>query len=117
LGYAFCEVVTAIVSSVDAFKRNRRAPTAESLIIGASHGPSACLLPLVMSQFKKRHPSVNPTLRTASSGEVEEWIVISKIDFGLVNNPSMSPLFQTEPYRCEQLVAFVNPSDPFAKKN
>jgi DNA-binding transcriptional LysR family regulator len=115
-GHALCEVVRAIVSSVDAFKKNHRAPTAESLIIGASHGPSACLLPLVMSQFKKRHPSVNLTLRTASSGEVEEWIVISKIDFGLVNDPSMSPLFQTEPYRCEQLVGFVTPGHPLAKK-
>ena len=115
-GYAFCEVVRAMVSSVDTFKRNHSGPTAESLIIGASHGPSACLLPLVMSQAKKRYPSVNPTLRTASSGEVEEWIVISKIDLGLVNDPSMSPLFQTEPYRCEQLVAFVTPGHPLAKK-
>jgi DNA-binding transcriptional LysR family regulator len=115
-GHALCEVIAAAVSSVDAFKKNHREPTTESLIIGASHGPSACLLPLVMSQFKKRHPSVNLTLRTASSGEVEEWIVISKIDFGLVNDPSMSPLFKTEPYRCEQLVAFVTPGHPLAKK-
>jgi DNA-binding transcriptional LysR family regulator len=115
-GHALCEVVRAIVSSVDTFKNNHRGPTAESLIIGASHGPSACLLPLVMSQFNKSYPSVNLTLRTASSGEVEEWIVTSKLDFGLVNDPSMSPWFHTEPYRCEQLVAFVTPGHPLAKK-
>jgi DNA-binding transcriptional LysR family regulator len=69
-----------------------------------------------VSQFKKSHPSVNPTLRTASSGEVEEWIMTSKVDLGLVNDPSMSPWFHTEPYRCEQLVAFVTPGHPLAKK-
>jgi DNA-binding transcriptional LysR family regulator len=115
-GYAFCEVIRAMVSSVDAFKRNHRAPTIESLIIGSSHGPSVSFLPLLVSQFKKRYPSVNPTLRTASSGEVEEWIMISKVDLGLVNDPSMSPWFHTEPYRCEQLVAFVTPGHPLAKK-
>jgi DNA-binding transcriptional LysR family regulator len=53
-GHAFCEVVAAIVLSVDAFKKNHRAPSAESLIIGGSHGPSVSLLPLLMSQFQKK---------------------------------------------------------------
>jgi DNA-binding transcriptional LysR family regulator len=54
-------------------------------------------------------------LRTASSVEIEEWIVMSKVDVGIINNPSMSPLFQTEPYRCEQLVAFATGKHPVAK--
>jgi DNA-binding transcriptional LysR family regulator len=89
------------------------------LIVGASHGPSASLIPSVLAAFKRTHPLVQVTLKTKDSRGVEQLLADSRVDLAVVTDVSQVknfPGFHIEPCRREQLVAFVSTKHPFAGK-
>jgi LysR family transcriptional regulator, transcriptional activator of the cysJI operon len=69
-----------------------------------------------MARFSKAYPSVKLTLRSGNSREIEEWIVASSVDLALINNPTKSPLLEIEPYRSDELIAFVPANHSLASK-
>jgi len=87
-----------------------------SLIVGGSHGPSVSLLPLLVAAFKEKHLHTRVLVRSRGSREIEQMLLVGKIEIGMVTRPSSSPLFTTTPYRKEKLVAFVSAKHPLANR-
>ena len=91
-------------------------PSQESITIAASYRASKYLLPVLMTEFSKKHPSANLTLRTRSSREIEKLLLESKVDLAITTNPTVGLLsFFTEPYCKERLTAFVAANHPLAQ--
>lgn len=86
----------------------------ETLRLGASHGPSAGLLPSVMAQFQKLYPSVGFKLYTGTSSEIEDLLLKEKIDIAITSNVSRHPSFQSIHLRNETLCVFVPTTHPLA---
>jgi DNA-binding transcriptional LysR family regulator len=121
-GRLFRLEVEEILRRVDSLEKKFRpqpSPSAGRLVIGASHGPSASLIPSVLTTFKRIHPHVQVTLKTKDSRGMEQLVAESRVELAVVTDVSQvenSPQFCIEPCRQEQLVAFVSTKHPFARK-
>jgi DNA-binding transcriptional LysR family regulator len=121
-GRLFRLEVDEILRRIDRLeKRFRVQPSSPAgrLIIGASHGPSASLIPSVLATFKSIHPHVQVTLKTKDSRGIEQLVAESRVELAVVTDVSQvknSPQFCIEPCRQEQLVPFVSTKHPFARK-
>jgi DNA-binding transcriptional LysR family regulator len=80
-----------------------------SLIIGGSHAVSVSILLSIIAAFKKSHPQVRVTVRTGSSPRIERFILNSKVEIGVITNPSKSADLEVEPYRKEWLSRLLLP--------
>jgi DNA-binding transcriptional LysR family regulator len=113
--------VREILLRVERLGQRFRLPSAQSqggsLIVGASHGPSVDVAPSLLAAFKESHPHAQVVLRAESSRTVEQLMLESQIEIGLVTNPSNSPVFCVVPYRQENIVTVVSSRHPLAKKN
>lgn len=87
-----------------------------SLVIGGSHSQSVSFLPLPLAVFKETRPQVQVTLRSDSSRMIEQSVLNSEIEIGLITNPSYFPLLIYEPYQREKLVLFIALKHPLANK-
>jgi DNA-binding transcriptional LysR family regulator len=120
-GRLFRLEVDEILRRVDRLEKNFRSKPAlpGRLVIGASHGPSASLIPSVLANFKRTHPLVQVTLKTRDSRGIEQLVAESRVELAVVTDVSQirnSPGFHIEPCRREQLVVFVSTKHPFARK-
>jgi LysR family transcriptional regulator, low CO2-responsive transcriptional regulator len=115
-GQLFQREVEEILSRVDRLEKNfglrSPAPSAARLLIGASHGPSASLIPSLLANFKKTHPLVQVTLRTKDSLGIERLLAESDgVEIGVVTNLSRiadSGRLHIEPWRAEEIVFFIS---------
>jgi DNA-binding transcriptional LysR family regulator len=87
-----------------------------SLAVGGSHTSSASLIPSLLARFKESHPRTQITFRTKSSSEIEQLILQSRVEIGIITNPSNSRLLRHLPCRDENIVVVVSDKHPFAKK-
>jgi DNA-binding transcriptional LysR family regulator len=115
-GQLFQREVEEILRRVDRLEKNfglhSPAPSARRLLIGASHGPSASLIPSLLANFKKTHPLVQVALRTKDSLGIERLLAESDgVEIGVVTNLSQmadSARLHIEPCRAEEIVFFVS---------
>lgn len=115
-GQLFQREVEEILRRVDRleknFGRHSPEPSAGRLLIGASHGPSASLIPSLLASFKKTHPLVQVALRTKDSLGIERLLTESDgVEIGVVTNLSQmadSARLHIEPCRAEEIVFFVS---------
>jgi DNA-binding transcriptional LysR family regulator len=122
-GRLFQGEVEEILRRVESLEKNfglRAMPSAAGrLIIGASHGPSASLIPSLLASFKKNHPRVQVTLRTRDSRGIERLVADSAVEVAVITNLSEirdSDKFYIERCRAEQFVAFVSTKHPLGKR-
>jgi DNA-binding transcriptional LysR family regulator len=119
-GRAFLNRAESIISQIEGLKQKSNNPISEhvneSLNLGGSHAPSASLLPSFMTRFHKRHPKVELTLHTGRSPEMLDLVLKAQLDIAVVTNPTPSQFLHTEPYRVEELVAFVPKDHVLGKK-
>lgn len=116
---AFRRDAEAILSQLDSLGTQYAAPAVdpaeEVLVIGASYGPSASLVPSLMAQYASGHPTVNLRLDTVQRAKIENLLMKSKIDIAVTTYPLRRAVLKTEPFRTERLSAFVPVDHPFAK--
>jgi LysR family hydrogen peroxide-inducible transcriptional activator len=98
------------------FKQAAPALNGGSLAVGGSHAPSVALIPSLLARFKESHPNTQIIFRTKSSREVEQLVLQSQVEIGVITNPSNSCLLQLLPYREENIVIVVSAKHPLAKK-
>ena len=114
-GRTYLNEVLPIFSQFQALQE-KYTPSQESVTIAASYRPSKYLLPALMTEFSKKHPSANLTLRTRSSLEIEKLLLESKVDLAITTNSTVAVAsFFTEPYCRERLTAFVAANHPLAQ--
>ena len=101
-------------------KRFKRAPLGSnggSLEVGGSHTSSASLIPSLLARFKESHPRTQITFRTKSSWEIEQLVLQSQVEIGIITNPSNSGLLRLLRCREENIVLVVSAKHPLAKKS
>ncbi len=92
-----------------------RRPASSDLTVAGNYSASATLLPAALRLFKETRPMATITLKTATSKEVQQMLLRSEIDIGIVKNWDMSPSIAAEPYRYEKVIAFISKNHPLAK--
>lgn len=98
------------------FKQPAPALTGASLAVGGSHAPSAALIPSLLARFKESHPHTQIVFRTKSSHGIEQLVLQSQVEIGVITNPSNSRLLRLLPCREENIVVVVSAKHPLAKK-
>ena len=98
------------------FKQAAPAPTGGSLAVGGSHAPSVALIPSLLARFKESHPHTQIIFRTKSSRGIEQLVLQSQAEIGVITNPSNSRLLRLLPCREENIVVVVSAKHPLAKK-
>ncbi len=86
------------------------------LTLGAIPSVSACLLPAVISVFRKRYPLVELALLEGTSEEVAQWVEQGRVEFGIAQLPTTGGSFDEEVLLTESFVALVAKSHPAAKQ-
>lgn len=119
-GAAFLEAIRALLIQADkvdaAFKASYMATGPEVLVVGGSNTLSVTVLPEILVEFRKRHPEVRLELETSESRLVEEYVLSSRVQIGLVTRPSYLPSCIYEEYAEHEAVAFVPPDSPLCGK-
>ena len=110
------EIVLRIQRLGQRFKQAPLAPNGGSLAVGGSHTSSAALIPSLLARFKESHPRTQITFRTKSSCEVEQLVLQSQVEIGIITNPSNSRLLRLLPCREENIVLVISAKHPLAKK-
>lgn len=91
-------------------------PTSSNLTVGGNYSASATLLPAALRLFKKSHPWTKISLKTANSKDVQQLVLNSEIDIGIVNYCETSPLIAMEAYLYERVLCVVSKHHPLAKR-
>jgi DNA-binding transcriptional LysR family regulator len=98
------------------FKQAAPALNGGSLAVGGSHGPSVALIPSLLAAFKNSHPHTQIVFRTKSSRAVEQLVLQSRVELGVITNPSNSRLLHVAPYRQGKVLIVVSAKYPLAKQ-
>lgn len=88
----------------------------KSFAIGGTYSLASDLLPRLISEFKKTNRKVNAVLRTGSSFDIHKQILRGEVEIGLAVRRPDSQRLECLPYGTHQLVAFVHPKHPYARK-
>lgn len=112
-GELFVRYAKAILIQVEAFERRFRGNGKDKepaiLRIGGCHVSSTAFLPRLITAFRAGHRDVDISLRTQNSRAIEEMILNSDIDLGVITGPPSSPLIQYEQCGKDPVVAFASP--------
>jgi DNA-binding transcriptional LysR family regulator len=118
-GVVFLRTIRPIVRQADELKNIftvRTDPKTVILQVASTQNTGVSLLPEVLKDFKKIHPQINLSLRTAQSRVVEQLVLNEEVEIGIVTDPSYNPKLITQPFSWEEVVAVVAPAHPLAKK-
>lgn len=86
------------------------------LVLGASTIPGTYILPKIIGSFKTLHPSIQLTLKIASTGEIGEAVLRGDLEIGLVGSRWKDGRLETEEVFSEELVLAVYPSHPWSTR-
>lgn len=119
-GRVFRERIQLVLKQFDSLERMykvqepvRREVT---LRIGGSHSVSAAILPDSLVKFKRRRPGIRVVVETAISSALEQRLLDSQLEIGLITNPSRNPLIVYESYEDLKVTPFVDPKSGLAEK-
>jgi DNA-binding transcriptional LysR family regulator len=120
LGRHFMRRVNAVLGQLDQIEKEFKSPlhVSESapLKVAGSYTASANLLPSLLADFQKKHPSARIVLRTGATNSVKQMLLNSEVELAVLNEAPVNPNLISEMFRKEKLVFFVAPSHPLAKR-
>jgi LysR family transcriptional regulator, hydrogen peroxide-inducible genes activator len=87
------------------------------LMIGVIPSVSACLMPEVITKFRKRYPLVELVLLEGTSGEIAHWVENGRVECGIVQLPTTGGSFDELLLFTEPFVALVAKSHPASKQS
>lgn len=85
-----------------------------TLEIGASTGPGAHLLPLLLCEFQRSHPSLRVALSISDTQAVIERVAAREIEVGVVGALRRHRSLEFEPLARDEIVLAVPPDHPAA---
>ena len=86
------------------------------LTIAAIPSFSACLLPAAIAAFRQRHPLVELVLWEGTSESIAGWVETGRVEFGIVQLPTVSGDFEEELLFTEPFVVVIAKGHPAAKQ-
>ena len=85
-----------------------------TLAIGASTGPGAHLVPLLLCAFQRDHPALRVRLTVADTQTVTEQVAARELELGVVGASGRHRSLAFEPLVVDEIVLAVPPDHPFA---
>jgi DNA-binding transcriptional LysR family regulator len=87
---------------------------AGDLVLGASTGPAAVALPLVLGEFQRVHPDVRVFLTVSDTHSVVERVAARELELGIVGAARRHRGVRFEPFFSDQVILACPPGHRFA---
>jgi len=85
-----------------------------TLAIGASTGPGAHLVPLLLCEFQSEHPDLRVSLSISDTHTVTEQVAARELELGIVGAHGRHRSLDFEPLSLDEIVLAVPPGHPAA---
>lgn len=112
--YESAERIFEIYSEMDNSVRELTGDVSGVLILGASTTIAEYMLPVLLGDFKAKHPDVNVRLRVANTDGIVSQVENNEIDLGVVEAPVTNKNLVVEVCSTDQLVVIVQPGHELA---
>jgi DNA-binding transcriptional LysR family regulator len=89
---------------------------AGELKIGASTGPAAIVVPLLLCEFQRRNPGVHVALTVGDTQRIVEEVAERRLELGIVGAARRHRGVRFEPFLQDEIVLAVPPGHSFAGK-
>ena len=87
---------------------------AGELAIGASTGPAAIVVPLLLCAFQRAHPAVHVVLEVHDTQTVVELVAERELELGIVGAARRHRSIRFEPFMEDEVILLVPTGHPFA---
>ena len=84
------------------------------LSIGASTGPAAIAVPVLLCEFQSRHPDVKVALEVHDTQAVVELVADRELELGIVGAARRHRAVRFEPFLRDEVILICPPGHPFA---
>ena len=84
------------------------------LVIGASTGPAAIVLPVLLCEFQKEHPRTRVVLTVSDTQTVVEHVATRELELGIVGAARRHRGVRFEPFFSDQVILACPPGHRFA---
>ena len=84
------------------------------LQIGASTGPAAIVVPLLLCEFQRRHPALKVSLNVSDTHSVVERVAARELELGIVGASRRHRAVRFEPFFDDEVILACPPDHPFA---
>jgi len=118
-GEAFHEYASKILSlrkdlmnALSEFSRGIRG----ELSLGTSTIPGEYLLPRLIGDFKKKHPSFVISLKIADTKEVIQYVLQDQVEFGIIGAKLNHPSLHYEAYEEDEIIVVAPADHPLTRK-
>jgi len=91
-------------------------PLRGTLQIGASTGPAAIVLPLLLCEFQRDNPEVRVELSVSDTQSVVELVADRRLELGIVGAARRHRSVAFEPFFLDEVILVTPPGHPFAGK-
>ena len=91
-------------------------PLRGTLQIGASTGPAAIVLPLLLCEFQRDNPEVRVELSVSDTQSVVEHVADRRLELGIVGAARRHRSVTFEPFFRDEVILVCPPGHPFAGK-
>lgn len=116
-GKLLCRQARMVIRQFDTLEENMlNMRDREVLKVGSTITVGACIIPGLMVDFKTCHPNVDPFNFVNNTKIIEEQLLQSQLDIGLVEGEVRHPDLMVEPVIPDYLVIICSPHHPFAKR-
>ncbi len=86
------------------------------LSIGASTGPAAIVVPLLLGEFQRANPAVRVALQVHDTQTVVQLVADRELELGIVGAARRHRAVQFEPFMRDEVILACPPTHPFAGK-
>jgi len=86
------------------------------LSLGSSTIPGEYLLPKLIGDFKKNHPSFVISLKIADTKEVIQYVLQDQVEFGVIGAKLNHPSLHYEKYEEDQIIVVAPSGHPLTRK-
>ena len=107
--FEFAERIFELYGEMDRSVRELTGDMSGVLILGASTTIAEYMLPVLLGDFKAKHPEVTIRLKVANTDGIVSQIENNEIDMGVVEAPVNNKNLVVEECRTDQLVVIVPP--------
>src|SRR5918997_520442 len=87
---------------------------AGDLVLGASTGPAAIAVPLLLGEFQREHPEVRVYLTVSDTHTVVERVAARELELGIVGASRRHRGVRFEPFLSDQVILALPPGHRFA---
>ena len=114
--YNYAEQIFQLYGEMDNSVRELTGDISGVLILGASTTIAEYMLPVLLGDFKSKHPEVTIRLKVANTDGIVSQVENNEIDLGVVEAPVNNKNLMVEECRTDHLVMIVPPDHELAKE-